>query len=275
MDSYRRKVGEAARFLRDRSEDKPAIGILTGTGLGQATAAIEARFKVSYRDIPHFPIPTVESHPGEILVGRLEELPVVAMQGRLHLYEGRTPGEVTFPIRILQVLGVKTLIVTNAAGGLNRGFATGDIMVIRDHINLTHSNPLVGLTDDSWGTRFPDMTAAYSGPLMEMARRAAAEQGVELRKGVYAGLLGPCLETPAETRFLIKIGADAVGFSTVLEVIAAVQAGMDVLGLSIITNINNPEQPQPASAGEIISVARENAPKLAAIIRRVAGGMAG
>jgi len=273
MDAFQQKIHEAARFLKDRCREKPTIGILTGTGLEQAAAAVQAAFKVSYREIPHFPLPTVESHPGELLIGRLAGEPAVAMQGRLHLYEGHAPRQVALPVRIMQVLGVRTLMVTNAAGGLNPGFAAGDMMAIRDHINLTHANPLTGLQDEYWGPRFPDMTAAYPQELITLAKKAAAEEKLHLREGVYAGLAGPSLETPAETRFLKTIGADAVGFSTVPEVIAAVQAGMRVLGLSVITNINNPDRPRPALAEEIIAVARQNAPKLAAIIRRVAGGL--
>lgn len=273
MDTYRLKVLEAADFLKARMEMLPAVGLLTGTGLGEIAAQVQVSFRAAYQEIPHFPVSTVASHSGNLLSGSLQGRQVIAMQGRLHLYEGYTPGEVTFPIRIMQVLGVSTLMVTNAAGGLNLEYATGDIMVIRDHINLTHANPLMGLQDEYWGPRFPDMTAAYPQELIALAKKAAAEEGIHLQEGVYAGLAGPSLETPAETRFLKTIGADAVGFSTVPEVIAAVQAGMRVLGLSVITNINNPDRPRPALAEEIIAVAGQNAPKLAAIIRRVAGGL--
>jgi purine-nucleoside phosphorylase len=193
----------------------------------------------------------------------------MVMQGRFHLYEGYSALEVVFPIRVMQRLGVKILILTNAAGGMNFSFNAGDIMVIRDHINLTGTNPLIGHNVQSWGVRFPDMTRAYDPQLSVLAEKAGKAEGVMLKKGVYAGLKGPSLETPAEVQFLKTIGADAVGFSTIQEVIAAVHAGMKILGLSTITNINNPDEPTPAAVDDIIAVAEAAAPKLDAIISYV------
>jgi purine-nucleoside phosphorylase len=193
----------------------------------------------------------------------------MAMQGRFHLYEGYSPAEVIFPIRVMQELGVGTLILSNAAGGLNPGFNTGDIMLIRDHINLTGANPLVGPNDDRWGIRFPDMSNAYDNELIAIAEEIAGAAGLALRSGVYAGLKGPSLETPAEIRFLKTIGADAVGLSTVQEVIAAVHGGMRVLGFSTITNVHNPEKPVVATVEEIIEVAKTATPILEKLTRKV------
>jgi purine-nucleoside phosphorylase len=193
----------------------------------------------------------------------------MAMQGRFHLYEGYSPAEVAFPIRVMQELGVKILMLSNAAGGLNPSFKAGDIMIITDHINLTGANPLIGPNEDRWGLRFPDMAHAYDKKLISMAAKAAQSRGVPVRKGVYVGLKGPSLETPAEIRFLKTIGAEAVGFSTVQEVITAVHAGMRVLGFSIITNVHDPEKPVPATVEKIIEVAKAATPELEKIIRKV------
>ena len=268
MQSYRNKVLEATTYLKNYLDELPQVGLLTGTGLGEATTRIETTYAAAYRDIPHFPVSTVESHSGNLVFGRLCSRRVVAMQGRFHLYEGYSPLDVTFPIRVMQALGVRCLIVSNAAGGLKAEFKAGDVMIIADHINLTGENPLVGLKDPAWGNRFPDMTSAYDRDLMERAEYVATDASIRVHRGVYAGLKGPSLETPAETRYLKIIGADAVGFSTVHEVVVAIQAGMQVLGLSIITNINDPDRPQPATAAEIIAVARQVAPRLETIVSR-------
>ena len=258
----KRKASETAAFLRARIGAPPETGLLTGTGLGEAAAALQVSAAFDYKDIPHFPIATAPSHAGRLVFGTLHGCPVMVMQGRFHLYEGYSPAEVTFPIRVMQEIGVRRLVATNAAGGLNLAFRPGDIMLIRDHINLTGANPLVGPNADGWGVRFPDMTCAYDRDLIARAEQTAAQAGIRLRQGVYVGLRGPCLETPAETRFLKAIGAEAVGFSTVQEVIAAVHAGMKVLGISVITNVNDPDHPAPATLEEIIAVARHAAPDL-------------
>jgi purine-nucleoside phosphorylase len=237
--------------------------------LGDITSFLQISQSFDYCDLPHFPISTVESHPGRLIAGEIQKISVLALQGRFHLYEGYSPYEVTFPIRVMQELGVNILILSNAAGGLNPGFQAGDIMVLRDHINLTGSNPLTGPNQDRWGIRFPDMTRAYNENLAMLATRAGQDTNIRLQTGVYVGLRGPSLETPAEIRFLRIIGADAVGFSTALEVIAAVHAGIKVLGLSTITNIHNPDDPNRSSVEEIITVAQAAAPKLAVIIRKV------
>jgi len=263
------RTRETAEFIKKQTCQSPAIGIFSGTGLGESLQSIKISFSCAYKDIPNFPVSTVESHPGRLLIGSFQKHNIMAMQGRFHLYEGYTPLEVTFPIRVMQELGVKILILTNAAGGLNPAFSPGDIMVIIDHINLTGQNPLTGPNDDDWGVRFPDMSAPYDRKLAESAANAGKEEGVLLQKGIYAGLMGPSLETPAEVRFLKTIGADAVGFSTVQEVIAGVHAGMKILGLSVITNIHNPDNPSPSAIDKIIDTAVKAIPKIEAIMRKV------
>jgi purine-nucleoside phosphorylase len=269
MNDYTQKVIDTAEYINTRIEKSAHIGILTGTGLSESAGSIDISTVLDYSDIPNFPISTVQSHAGRLLIGEMQGCPVIALQGRFHLYEGYTPAEVTFPIRVLQALGIKILILTNAAGGLNPTFKTGDIMLITDHINLTGANPLIGPNEDSWGIRFPDMTQAYDRRLAEIAESVADVKGIRLHKGVYAGLKGPSLETPAEVRFLKTIGAEAVGFSTVQEVIAAVHAGIRILGISTITNINDPDNPLPATVEEIIAVAENVAPHIENIIRMV------
>ncbi|MFO7838924.1 MAG: purine-nucleoside phosphorylase [Desulfosalsimonadaceae bacterium] len=269
MPSYQQQVLDAAGYLQSRIGSSD-MGILTGTGLGESIDALGMEESIAYGEIPGFPEPTVESHYGKLAAGDVQNQRVVAMQGRFHLYEGYSALEVTFPIRVMQAMGVNTLLLSNAAGGINLDFVSGDIMVIADHINLTGENPLVGENIDDWGPRFPDMTKVYDPGLMQTAEKAAQDSGFSLQKGIYTGLKGPSLETPSETRFLQRIGGDAVGFSTVLEAIAGVHAGMKILGLSTITNINDPDRPQPASVDDIIAVAAEAAARHAGIIEAVA-----
>jgi purine-nucleoside phosphorylase len=264
--SYSEQVAAAADFLEREFRKQPAVGIITGTGLGEGLPVLEGMQAIDYREIPHFPLSTVESHYGRCLAGEIGGVGVMAMQGRFHLYEGYSPLEVTFPVRLMRAMGISTLILSNAAGGLNLNFAPGDIMAIADHINMTGENPLIGPNVNSWGPRFPDMILAYDRDLAGLAEEAAGAAGFSLQTGVYAGLKGPSLETPAETRFLRRIGADAVGFSTVMESIAAVHAGMRVLGLSTITNINDPDHPQSLTVDDVICAAREAAPRMASVI---------
>jgi purine-nucleoside phosphorylase len=259
-------AADAAAYLRPHLPAAPRVGLLTGTGLGGLAHLVASATHTAYTEIPHFPTPTVESHKGVLVGGTLGEIPMVVCQGRFHLYEGYSPQEVTFSIRVMQALGVRHLIVTNAAGGLDLDYTAGDLMLIRDHINLTGANPLVGPNHDAWGVRFPDMTSAYAIDWRKAVSARASALGVRLHEGIYAGLKGPSLETPAETRYLRTIGADAVGFSTIMEVIAAVHAGMRVLGISTITNINDPEAPLPATLEEIIQVAENAAPTLEKVV---------
>lgn len=265
----RKDAQEAAAFLSRQMQPPPGVAVLTGTGLGDITASMDIRAQIDYKDIPHFPLSTVPSHHGRLVLGSMAGRAVAVLQGRFHLYEGYTARQVTFPVRVLQELGVGTLILTNASGGLNPALAAGDIMAIADHINLSGDNPLVGPNEDQWGERFPDMSAVYDQRLRALVLEAARRHGVQIQQGVYVGLKGPSLETPAEMRFLRLAGADAVGFSTVMEAIAAAHARMRVLGLSVITNMNLPEKLQPASVQAIIATAQAAAPNLEKLIAAV------
>lgn len=269
MKNDKHKAVETAQFLKSNIKISPKIGFITGTGLGESTQSLDISESFEYKDIPNFPTSTVGSHYGRLLFGDMYQKQIMVMQGRFHLYEGYSSLEVTFPVRVMQELGVQVLILSNAAGGLNPKFTAGNIMIITDHINLTGSNPLVGPNEESWGIRFPDMSEAYDNKLIEIAKTASSDGGITLQKGVYAGLKGPSLETRAEVRFLRSIGADAVGFSTIQEVIAAVHAGIKVLGLSIITNIHDPDNPMQTAFEKVIAVADKAAPKLEAVIKQV------
>ncbi len=271
MESFKNKVLEATEFVRARIADRPLIGLLIGTGLGDTVDGMDKVISVEYKEIPHFPVPTVPTHHGRVLFGNMAGKAVMAMQGRFHYYEGYSVREITLPVRVMQLLGVKSVILSNAAGGINPLFDTGDIMVITDHINLTGNNPLIGPNVDEWGPRFPDMSQVYDRRLIALAEEAALENNIRVQKGVYAGLPGPSLETGAEIRFLKTIGADAVGLSTIPEVIAAVHGGMTILAFSVITNMNLPDHLKPARVEEIIAVAEQTAPRLQAIIRGVVG----
>jgi purine-nucleoside phosphorylase len=269
MKNCKKRVIETAEFLRARIKTPSRIGLITGTGLGQSADFLNISVAVDYKDIPHFSTSTVESHAGRLVFGHMYGKQIMVMQGRFHLYEGYSELEVSFPIRVMQELGVEVLILTNAAGGLNPEFNAGDIMIIEDHINLTGANPLIGPNEDSWGIRFPDMIHAYDKTLSVLAEKAGKHAGISVQKGTYVGLKGPSLETPAEVRFLRIIGADAVGFSTIQEVITAVHAGVKVLGLSTITNVHDPDAPVPATVEQIIAVAQQASVRLEMIIRNV------
>lgn len=269
MEAFKNKVLEATEFVQSKMPDSPVIGLQVGTGLGDSADGMEGVVSIDYEDIPHFSVSTVPTHHGRLLCGHLGGKPVMVMQGRFHYYEGYSMQEVTLPIRVMQQIGVKTLILSNAAGGINPGFEVGDIMVITDHINLTGNNPLIGPNIDEWGPRFPDMSRVYDPDLVALAEKAALQNGIRVRKGVYVGLPGPSLETGAEIRFLKTIGVDAVGLSTIPEVIAAVHGGMTILGLSAITNMNIPDDFKPALVEEIIAAAEKIAPSLQAVVRGV------
>jgi len=270
MQKIKKRLAETIDFIKGKIKQVPYIGLLTGTGLGESAESMAIDTIIDYKEIPHFPLATVQTHIGRMLAGDMNGCPVIAMQGRFHLYEGYRPLEVTYPVRVMQQLGVKILMLSNASGGLNPEFNAGDIMLITDHINLTAANPLIGPNDDSWGIRFPDMSRAYNQALITMAESIAKANNVQLQKGIYAGLTGPSLETPAEVKFLQTIGAQAVGFSTVQEVIAAVHGNMRVLGLSTITNVHDPDDPIPASVEEIIEVAKSATHQLEKIMKGVA-----
>ena len=266
-DAY--SIEQAAAAIHERFKATPDVAIVLGTGLGKLATEIETTVAIEYPEIPGFPVSTVESHAGRLLCGRLGGKTVVAMQGRFHRYEGYSLAQVTFPIRVLRALGAKSLIVSNACGGLNPDWNAGDLMLITDHINLLGDNPLIGPNDDRLGPRFPDMSEPYDATLAKLARAAAKKRSIALREGVYVAVAGPNLETKAEYRMLRKIGADVVGMSTVPEVIVAVHAGMRVLGLSIITDMCIPETLEPASLEKIIGVANRAEPNLTALVRGV------
>ena len=262
-------VEHAASAVRARFTRRPDVGIILGTGLGRLGAEIDIASTIDYHDIPGFPLSTVESHAGRLLCGRLGGKTVVAMQGRFHRYEGFSLQQVSFPVRVLKALGAETLVVSNACGGLNPLWAAGDLMLIADHINLLGDSPLIGPNDDRLGPRFPDLSAAYDPALRDVARAVAASRGIRLREGVYVAVAGPNLETRAEYRFLRGIGADAVGMSTVPEVLVAVHAGMRVLGISIITDMCLPDALEPATLERIIAVANRAEPGLTELVRGV------
>ncbi len=263
------QVQEATRAVRARWDGAPRVGIVLGTGLGALAEEIDAAASIPYPEIPHFPRSTVEGHKGQLVCGQLAGQPVVAMEGRFHLYEGYTAAQVTFPVRVMKELGCRFLFVSNAAGGLNPFYEKGDLMVIDDHINLMGANPLIGPNDDRLGTRFPDLIEPYDRGLQTLALQAALEENIVAHRGVYVAVTGPNLETRAEYRFLRAIGADVVGMSTIPEVLVAVHAGMRVLGFSIVTDMCLPDALSPVSHEEIVAVARAAEIKLRTIVRRV------
>jgi purine-nucleoside phosphorylase len=263
------QIEETVRTIQVRAALKPRIGIILGTGLGRLAERIEEAQSLPYEGIPYFPKATVESHRGQLVFGRIARQPVMVMEGRFHLYEGYTGPQVTYPVRVMKALGAEILIVSNASGGMNPSYAPADLMAISDHINLMGINPLLGPNDERLGTRFPDMCAPYDPALLAVAEQVAREEGIRLHRGVYVGVTGPNLETRAEYRFLRIIGADAVGMSTVPEVIAAVHAGLRVLAVSCITDLCIPETLKPASIEEILHVASMAEPKLTRLIHRV------
>jgi purine-nucleoside phosphorylase len=269
MTEQRKRIEEAVRFLRGKTPLEPGIGIILGTGLGGLVREIHADLVVDYADIPHFPVSTVESHHGKLIFGTLAGKRVVAMQGRFHMYEGYSLQQVTFPVRVMHLLGVRTLLISNAAGGMNPQFSRGTIMVITDHINLLGDNPLIGPNDETLGPRFPDMSEPYSKELVRLAEEVALQMKIRTERGVFVAVPGPNLETRAEYRFLRLIGADAVGMSTVPENIVANHMGMKVLGFSIITDECFPDALQPANVADIIAVANRTEPHLTAIMKAV------
>lgn len=246
------RIEEAARYIASRSPIRPEIGLILGSGLGVLADSIEEAVTVHYGDIPHFPVSTVEGHAGELLLGKIGGRPVLLMKGRFHMYEGYQGETVTFPIRVMKALGIRGLLVTNAAGGVNTSYEPGELMLIADHLNMTGTNPLIGPNQNELGVRFPDMSEAYSKRLRAVAKEIASAQGLKLQEGVYAGLLGPTYETPAEIRMLRFLGADAVGMSTVSEVIIARHSGMDVLGISCISNMAAGILDKPLSHDEVM-----------------------
>jgi purine-nucleoside phosphorylase len=269
MNEYLEQIAEAKVFIEKNTDIKPDIGIILGTGLGGLADDIEVATILSYNDIPHFPISTVETHEGKLLIGTLAGKSVIAMQGRFHFYEGYSMKQITFPVRVMAILGVKALLISNACGGMNPQYSRGDIMIIEDHINLLGDNPLIGPNLDEFGPRFPDMSEPWSRELIAFAEQIAKDNEIKYQKGVFVAVSGPNLETKAEYRFLHKIGADCVGMSTIPENIVAVHCGMKVLGLSVVTDECFPDTLQPVNIQEIIETANNAEPKLTLIMKKV------
>lgn len=264
----------AAALIRDRSEIEPRVGLILGSGLSPLAEGVEEAVSLGYQELPHFPVSTVAGHAGRLVLGYLEDQAVVVMQGRVHYYEGYSMAEVTFPVRVMQVLGIETLMITNAAGGLDRRFSAGDVMLLSDHINLigmSGLNPLRGPNLEAFGPRFPDMSDVYDAELRAEARRVAAEQGIPIQEGIYICLAGPSYETMADLAFLRTIGADAVGMSTVPEATVARHGGTRVLGLSGITNLLPAagEPPTKTDHEEVLAAGQKLTPRLEALIRGV------
>lgn len=256
------QLRKAVARLRETTTLVPEVAIILGTGLGNLGQKINVQARLKYAQIPYFPISTVESHSGHLVFGTLAGKQVVAMEGRFHLYEGYSPQEVTFPVRVMRELGARILVVSNAAGGLNLTYQKGDIVLIEDHINFMGMNPLIGPNDERLGPRFPDMSAPYSGRLIGITEEAAREVEIDVRRGVYMGVTGPNLETRAEYRMMRAMGADVVGMSTVPEVIVGVHMGFEILGVSVVTDLCDPDHLEPVDIKEIIKTANEAGPKL-------------
>ncbi len=263
------QLQETVRAVRAKVSDTPDIGVILGTGLGGFGEKIQDAKAIPYADIPHFPKTTVESHKGQLVFGRVGGKRVVVMEGRFHVYEGYTAQQVSYPVRAMRAMGADTLLISNAAGGMNPSYSSGDLMLIADHINLMGVNPLIGQNDDKVGLRFPDMSVPYDEKLIDLAQRIAAEAAIRTHRGVYVAVAGPNLETKAEYKFLRGIGADAVGMSTVPEVLVAVHGGMRILGVSCITDMCIPETLKPAVLEEILETARTAEPKLTHLISKV------
>lgn len=264
-----KKIDDAVDYIKKQTDFTPDIGIILGTGLGALVKDIKIEKEIEYKNIPNFPVSTVESHQGKLILGILSDKKVVCMQGRFHYYEGYSMEQVTFPVRVMKFLGVKKLVVSNVCGGLNPLFNVGDLMIITDHINLMGVNPLIGINDNRLGERFADLCDTYTKELVELAEETALENKIPVNKGVYAAMTGPNLETKAEYRFLRMIGADGIGMSTVPEVIVAVQSEMKILGISVISDRCLPDALEPVCLEKIIEAANKAEPKLAKLIKKV------
>ncbi|MBA4495698.1 purine-nucleoside phosphorylase [Paenactinomyces guangxiensis] len=262
-------IEEAKNKIRGLTEHQPQIGLILGSGLGDLAKEMEEAIVVPYGEIPHFPVSTVEGHAGQLVIGKMGGKTVAAMQGRFHFYEGYSMNEVVFPVYVMKALGIQLLIATNAAGGMNSGFRPGDLMVITDHLNMTGSNPLIGPNLAELGPRFPDMSSAYTPELREVAFTVAKQQGAQLQQGVYAGVSGPTYMTPAELIMLRNLGGDAVGMSTVPEVIAASHAGLKVLGISCITDMAIGEELEPLSHDQVVEVANRTKPVFMKLVKGI------
>jgi purine-nucleoside phosphorylase len=264
-----KQLQETTAFIQSLYPKKPAIGVVLGSGLGNFAEGIDIEKEIDYNDIPHFPVSTVEGHQGKLIFGSIGGKNIVAMAGRFHFYEGYTPAEVVFPIRVMKWLGVETLLVSNAAGGVDPSFRVGDLMIITDHISLAAVNPLLGKNFDELGPRFPDMSEPYNKELIRLAGEISDDLGIPLRSGVYFGVTGPTFETRAEYQMIRILGGDAVGMSTVQEVITAVHMGMKVFALSVITDIGIRDEDNVITHEEVLQAANEAEPKFTSIFQRL------
>jgi purine-nucleoside phosphorylase len=267
------KIADADAYIRKRIAQTPRVGMILGTGLGNLTQQIEIDATIEYAEIPHFPVSTATSHRGRLVSGTLDGVPVLAMEGRFHMYEGYALKQITLPVRVFRSLGAELMIVSNACGGLNPYYRSGDIMVIDDQINLMGDNPLIGINDDRLGPRFPDMSAPYDLRWIDRIEKIARSADLDLHRGVFVAVAGPNLETRAEYRFLRMIGADVVGMSTVPETIVAVHCGLPVVGLSVITDLCLPDSLQPANVEDIIATANAAGPKLVTLVKGIVAEM--
>ncbi|WP_078553157.1 purine-nucleoside phosphorylase [Bacillus alkalicellulosilyticus] len=265
----RQQLNETVSYINGKISEKPTIGFILGSGLGVLADEIENPTAIPYEEIPQFPVSTVEGHAGQLVFGQLQGKPVVAMQGRFHYYEGYSLDKVTYPVRVMKELGVEILIVTNAAGGVNESFEAGNLMIITDHINQMNTNPLIGANDNSFGVRFPDMSSAYSLRLRDKAKKVASDLNIKVQEGVYVGLTGPTYETPAEIRMMRILGGDAVGMSTVPEVIVARHGGIEVLGISCISNMAAGILDQPLSHDEVMETTEKVKEDFLSLIKNV------
>lgn len=259
------QLAETTAFIRTQYPVKPAVGVVLGSGLGNLTAQMNIQYEIEYSLIPHFPVSTVEGHGGKLIFAEVQGKQIVVMSGRFHYYEGYTPAQVAYPIRVMKMLGVQTLLISNAAGGVGNGFKVGDLMIINDHISFFTENPLIGKNEEALGTRFPDMSEPYNKTLMVTAKQIAAQLGYEVKEGVYCGVTGPTFETRSEYRLIKAVGGDAVGMSTVQEVIVAVHAGIKVFAMSVITDIGIREEENAITHEEVLAAAKEAEPKLTSI----------
>lgn len=264
-----KQIYEAVEFIKTKYSTKPVVGIVLGSGLGSFADEIDIEFEIPYKEIPNFPVSTVEGHSGKLIFGKMGGKKAVAMAGRFHYYEGYSVQEVVFPIRVLKFLGIKTLLISNAAGGLNPSYKVGDLMIIKDHISILTINPLLGKNEDDLGPRFPDMSEPYKNYLIEKAKKIGKENRINLKEGVYAGVTGPTFETRAEYKMLNLLGADAVGMSTVQEVIAAVHLGLPVFAMSVITDIGTREEENTITHLEVLQAAKDAEPKLTLIFKQL------
>ncbi len=269
MEKLLEKIQEASNYIGSKLSLSPEVGLILGSGLGDLAEEIEEPVIIDYKDIPHFPVSTVEGHAGKLVLGRLQGKQVVAMKGRFHFYEGYSMQEITFPVRVMKALGVNSLIVTNACGGLNPDLYAGALMIINDHINLMGTNPLIGQNYDELGPRFPDMSTAYDKDLIELAHRVAQEQGIETKEGVYIGISGPNYFSKAELTMVTRMGADALGMSTVPEVIVAKHGGMRVLGISCVTDMAIPEALESISHQQVMEMANQTKPRFIKLVKGI------